>query len=184
MANSLKARAIALLAGREHSRIELRRKLLRRLASAAAIDHDAERGPAGRGPVDGSDAAGADPKGGDADDSASRAREVDALLDWLESHDYLSPARFVESRVHARAARHGAERIRQELGRHAVEMPADVLLALRASEFDRARAVWQRKFGEPAPDAAGRARQARFLAGRGFTAQVIGRIVRGLEDPD
>ena len=46
----------------------------------------------------------------------------------------------------------------------------------------RARAVWGRKFGCLAEDAAARARQMRFLAGRGFSAEVIRRVVSGEDD--
>ena len=108
--------------------------------------------------------------------------EVDALLDWLEAHGYLSDARFVESRVHARSARHGTLRIKQELARHGLELDAEQAAALRATEFGRAKAVWERKFGELAPDARTRAAQARFLAARGFSAEVVRRIVGGTDE--
>ena len=49
-------------------------------------------------------------------------------------------------------------------------------------EVQRAREVWRRKFGEPAPDAAGRARQMRFLASRGFGTEAIRRVVSGGDD--
>ena len=84
--------------------------------------------------------------------------------------------------MHVRAARHGAERIRQELARHGVALDAEALRGLRESELARAQAVWQRKFGRAAPDAAGRAKQARFLAGRGFSGEVIRRVVQGLPE--
>jgi regulatory protein len=146
---SLKARAIAWLAQREHSRGELRAKLLRAAQRDAADDGCA------------------------ADDAA-----IDALLDWLEAHGYLSQARFADARVHLRAPRHGAERIRRELAQHGVALDAEALRALRESELARATLVWQRKFGRVAADAAGRAKQARFLAGRGFSAEVIRRLVQ------
>jgi len=109
-------------------------------------------------------------------------REVDSLLDWLQAHGYLSEQRFVESRVHARAARQGVERIRQELARHGVALAPEQAAALRETEFARAQAVWQRKFGEVAGDARGRAAQARFLAARGFPADVVQRIVGGQDE--
>ena len=155
-APSLKARAIGWLAQREHSRSELRAKLLRRARADAAAAQ--------------------------APDTADPAPAVDELLDWLEAHDYLSAARFAESRLNARAARHGTERIRRELARHGVALAPDALQHLRDSEFERARVVWQRKFGSAAVDAAARAKQARFLAGRGFSPEVIRRVVRGLPD--
>lgn len=167
-ARSLKARAIQLLAQREHSRQELRRKLL---PHAAGYEEQA------RATAAGDDAS--DPEG---DKEAAKAR-VDALLDWLEANHYLSQQRFVESRVHARAARFGNLRIRQELAQHQVTLPADVESSLRATELDRARAVWQARYSGHPADPAGRARQSRFLASRGFSAEVIYRVLREAGKP-
>lgn len=141
------------LAQREHSRVELRGKLLRH---ALAEDAEAE--------------------------SSSAAARVDALLDWLEAHRYLCDQRFAESRMHARAARYGNLRIRVELAQHQVELGAEAEQALAASELERARAVRERKFGALPADAAARARQARFLAARGFSADVVRRALRAVED--
>lgn len=150
---SLKARALQLLAQREHSRTELRRKLLAH--SADAIGAPTEQSGA-----------------------ADREAVVDAVLDWLEQHNYLSLDRFVESRVHARAPRFGNLRIRQELAQHHAALAPDTARVLRDTELERARAVWSRKFGHAATDAAGRAKQSRFLAGRGFTSEVVARVLR------
>ena len=165
---SLKARAIGWLAQREHSRSELKRKLLRRARADAAAD--AARAAEGAAPHEGET------------NAADLEPAIEQLLDWLEAHDYLSQTRFAAARVRERAARHGAERIRQELARHGVALDADALRGLRESELARAQAVWQRKFGSAAPDAAGRAKQARFLAGRGFSGEVIRRVVQGLPE--
>jgi regulatory protein len=155
---SLKARALQWLAQREHSRLELRRKLL-----AAARRRDAAHAHEG--------------------EPADPSAEVEAVLDWLVAQRHLSEARFVESRVHARSARFGTRRIAQELAQHGLALAPDAAAQLRASEVERAREVWARKYGtEPASDAAARARQMRFLAGRGFTPEVIRRVVRGLDD--
>ena len=168
---SLKARAIGWLAQREHSRSELKRKLLRRARADAAADAArAAEGEAGAAPHEGET------------NAADLEPAIEQLLDWLEAHDYLSQTRFAAARVHVRAARHGAERIRQELARHGVALDAEALRGLRESELARAQAVWQRKFGSAAPDAAGRAKQARFLAARGFSGEVIRRVVQGLPE--
>lgn len=107
---------------------------------------------------------------------------VDALLDWLAARGYLSDERFVETRVHARAAKQGAALIRQELARHGLALQPEQATALRESEFARAQALWQRKFGEVADEPRERARQARFLASRGFAADVVRRIVGGQDE--
>lgn len=113
---------------------------------------------------------------------AEEPAEVERVLDELETRGLLSAERFVESLLHRRAARFGTARLRQELQQH--KLPADAVAqaveALRGTELERARAVWQRRFGgEPAADAAERARQMRFLTARGFSSEVIRRVVRG-----
>jgi regulatory protein len=164
---SLKGRGLQMLAQREQSRSELRRKLLRHAQQAAR---------------DAAEAAGAEPVAEPAPDAATPAEQVEAVLDWLQQHQYLSEERFVESRVHARAARFGHQRIRQELALHGLQLPPEAAQQLKETEAARAREVWQRKFGAPAADASGRARQARFLAARGFSGEVIRRVVQGPED--
>ena len=145
---SLKGRALQLLAQRDQSRVELRIKLLRHVAADPEVE--AELGHA----------------------------EVEALLDWLEANRYLSAERFAESRVHARAARFGNRRIQAELAQHGVALAPEVAQARSESELQRAAAVRERRFQAPPRDASERAAQARFLAGRGFSAEVIQRILR------
>lgn len=177
---SLKARAIALLAQREHSRSELQRKLLRLARQQDEKDRAARR-EAGADVLDG----GTEVESGDNDidpSAVNHAAAVEALLDWLQANRYLSEARFVESRINARAQRYGNLRIKQELLQHGVAPDANSLRVLKDSEFDRARQVWQRKFGEIATEAAARAKQMRFLAGRGFSPEVIRKVVRGADD--
>jgi regulatory protein len=152
---SLKARALQWLAQREHSRSELRRKLMRHARQAEAEPGDASS---------------------DTDDAAPA--RVDALLDWLEAHRYLSQERFAESRVHARAERYGNLRIRQELASHQVALTPAAEQSLKDSELGRARALWARRFDAAATSPAERAKQARYLAGRGFSAEVVRRVLR------
>ena len=142
---SLLARALGYLARREHSRAELRRKLVAHAESAG---------------------------------------QLDGLLDDLEGKKLLSDRRFTEVMARSRGARFGAARVKQELRARGV---ADALVReavgdLSQTELQRARQVWRRKFDAPPADAAERARQMRFLAQRGFSAEVIRRVVRGGED--
>ena len=164
---SIKVRALQWLAQREHSRDELRDKLLRLLRRSDALQA-ALAAAADDAPVD---VAGASAQ-------ADPASEVEALLQWLEVRGYLSEARFVESRVNARQARYGNQRIRQELKQHGVTLDAETQQTLSRSEYDRALVVWRKKFGAPGEDAGARVRQMRFLAGRGFSADVVRRVVQ------
>lgn len=178
---SLKARAIGLLAQREQSRAELKRKLLRieqQRLRQAALAHAPAAGR--RQAQDEADRDADAPAADTADAWPARESEVDALLDSLARDGYLDETRFVESRLHLRASRFGAQRIQQELAQHGLRLDADQQAALRASELDRARQVWTKRFGpEPSPDPAERARQTRFLLARGFAADVIRRLLRG-----
>ncbi|MBI3157042.1 MAG: recombination regulator RecX [Burkholderiales bacterium] len=148
---SLKARALRHLAQREHTRAELARKLARHTEGTP-----------------------------DAPD-ASDARQLEELLDALAAAGLLSDRRAAEALVGAKAQRLGALRLRQLLRERGVpeDEAAAALQAVRGDELARAQALWQRRFGSVAEDAAGRARQARFLAGRGFDAEVVRRVVRG-----
>ena len=111
---------------------------------------------------------------------------LDALLDRLVARRLLSDQRFVESLVRRRSGRFGTARIRHELRGH--QLPAEQLesavQALKSSEFDRALEVWRKRFGEPAASRDERLRQMRFLAGRGFAAEVIRRVVAGGHDAE
>ena len=106
------------------------------------------------------------------------------VLDELQAKDFISEARVVESVINRRQAKMGAARIKQELlgkglGKEAV---LDAMASLKSTELDRARELWRKKFDGPAADAAGRAKQMRFLAARGFGGDVIGRVLRGGEE--
>ncbi len=160
---SLKARAIGLLAQREHSRAELRRKLLRiardQLLKAAE--------------------AGAPAETVETPDAEACAEQVDALLDRLAAEGYLSEQRFVESRLHQRAQRFGLQRIRLELAQHGLSLDEEQQAQLRDSELARAREVRQRRFGEALPTEAGeQAKQMRFLMARGFSGDTARKALR------
>ena len=170
---SLKARALGLIAQREHSPVELRRKLL---TQAMRQRRAAERTPLASQAADTDEAATAT-----TGVTVPTAQELDELLDWLVAKDLLNTARFVEARVNLRAQRHGNLRIRHELAQHGVEIDPDKAAALERSELARAQSVWSKRFGERAADAAGRAKQMRFLAARGFSTDVVRRVVAGRE---
>jgi regulatory protein len=142
---SLKARALRYLSQREHSRLELGRKLARH---------------------------------------AQEGEDVDALLDFLEKNNWLSQERFSESLVHRRSARYGNGRIMAELQSHGVagEALQGIKAELKDSEEARACAIWRRKFGTVALDAAERSKQVRFLMQRGFSQRAVRAAVQGADD--
>lgn len=139
---SLKGRALKYLAAREHSRVELARKL---------APH------------------------------AESPEQIQSVLDDLEAKGLLSAQRFADSMLYRKAARYGAARIQAELAQH--QLPPDIAReatqALRETEFQRAHALWARRYGEIPETPEEKARQMRFLAGRGFSGEVVRRVVRG-----
>ncbi len=116
---------------------------------------------------------------------ADESTEIDSVLDELESRGWLSERRVVEQVVHARRPRFGARRIERELLDKGVseESVAAVLPQLKEGELEAARAVWLRKFGGRQAGRPGeRARQVRFLQGRGFDLDVIMKVIKGRDD--
>ncbi|KVM08408.1 recombinase RecX [Burkholderia ubonensis] len=111
---------------------------------------------------------------------AGEDESVEPVLDALEHEGWLSDARFAESLVHRRASRVGAARIVNELKRHAVgdTLVEEVGAQLRETEWARAQAVWRKKFGALPHTPAERAKQARFLAARGFSSATIVKLLK------
>jgi regulatory protein len=129
----LRARALRLLARREHSRQELARKLSPRAESPDALG---------------------------------------ALLDSLESKKQLSDERFASERAHVMSRKFGAARIRQDLKSKGVDGEF-VERVSTEGELERARAILERKYREPALTREERARRMRFLQSRGFSSEII-----------
>jgi regulatory protein len=117
----------------------------------------------------------------------SAAERIARALDDLAARGLLSDARVAESVLAGQGARFGARRLKQTMQAKGLDpaLVAATLQQARASEEERARGVWQRKFGTLAQDAPERARQMRFLAARGFDGEVIRRVVKaGGSDAD
>ena len=150
---SVKGRALRYLAQREHSRVELERKLARRVLDTP--EHSA-------------------------------AAQIALALDELAAHGLISETRVAESVLASGAARYGVRRLKQVLQFKglACELVADTLRRARATELDRARALWQRRYGTAPANAAERARQMRFLAGRGFEGEVVRAVIKGSTNDD
>lgn len=165
---------------REHSRAELQRKLLPHARAELAGIGDAVGVASGDEGTNGHPAETGDPtETGDPGEAA--AARVGRLLDELAAAGWLSDARAAESLVSTKAPRFGAARLRRMLVERGVAREAAdaALEQARATEFQRAFEVWRRRFGEPATDAPGRARQQRFLLSRGFPAAIVRRITGG-----
>ncbi len=107
-------------------------------------------------------------------------------LDDLEQHGLLSDVRTADALLLAKAPRYGSRRLKQMLQAKSLdaELVSQTLVRARESEFDRARAVWHRRFGAPPTDLRERARQQRFMLARGFEASVIDRVLKDASRAD
>jgi regulatory protein len=129
-----------MLAQREHSRLELERKLAR---------------------------------------YTEDQNEIEQVLDDFQRRGWLSEQRVVEQIAVSRRRRFGARRIAHELREKGISEDAigAALPQLKDSELAAAREVWRRKFGALPANARDKARQMRFLQGRGFDLDVIRQLL-------
>ena len=114
--------------------------------------------------------------------------EIERVLDALVAEGWQSDDRYVQGLVHRKAPVHGVARVTQELRQQGIDEKAiaEVRRSLRETELDRATEVWRKRFGSvglPA-DPSEYARQGRFLATRGFSHEVIHKVLRHVFDPD
>lgn len=173
--HNLLAKAVAILSRREHSEKELRQKLQR-----YTDDFDA----------------------------------IDATISRLQRENWQSDERFVETFVQSREHRWGNQKILHALSQHDLDNAQldELKEDLKDSEYERAREVWIKRFGakygvdlygdiestiddellegtehqsleEQMKD---KAKQVRFLASRGFSADVVYKVVntRGAPSED
>ena len=113
--------------------------------------------------------------------------ESDSLEDLLadfKARGWLSEQRFVEQVVHARSGRYGSRYIAHELREKgvAVELIEQALPQLQENDLETARMIWTKKFGKMPEDAKERAKQTRFLQGRGFSFPVIAKVLENGAD--
>lgn len=153
----LRDRAMRILAMRDHSELEFRRKL------AAPIM--TKMGP---------EAVDATPE------------EIDQVVAWCIEHSFLDDSRFVRQFIASRARKgYGPVRIRQELNQKGIARETSEN-AMRECEIDwvsSARDQAQRKYGEPLPtEFAAKVKVQRFLLYRGFMQEDIQEIWRNFAD--
>lgn len=108
--------------------------------------------------------------------------EIETVLSELAQTGLQSDARFAESWLRSNASRHGAAHLRQTLRAKGISAElVDTQVIDLADEQERARSVWQKKFSAPPIDARDWAKQARFLQGRGFSVEIIRKLLKEIE---
>ena len=114
------------------------------------------------------------------------ADEIEAVADWCAAEGFLNEARFAEGKARSLAGRYGAKRVGATLKQKGVtgDIVAETVSALRETDLSRARAMWLRKFAEPAVTINDRNKQVRYLQSRGFGFDVIKRVINGASDEE
>ena len=116
-------------------------------------------------------------------EQASAQQQIARALDELTAAGLLSESRAAASVLRSQGQRYGVRRLKQTLQSKGLdaELISTTLQQAHSTELERAREVWRRRFGTPPASAAERARQMRFMAGRGFEGDVIRRVVQGAD---
>ena len=104
---------------------------------------------------------------------------VELLVDELVRRNLLSEDRLAESRANTLSRKFGASRIRHDLRARGVsdETIERVAAEAKSTEVERAIAIFNRKFREPAASQQDRAKRMRFLASRGFSGDTIRKVL-------
>ena len=110
--------------------------------------------------------------------------EIPPLIEEFEQRGWLSEQRVVEQVMATRRKRFGSQKIAHELRQKGLSEDAIAAAreTLKDSELESARDVWRRKFPEPPANANEKARQMRFLQGRGFSLDIIRKVISGADD--
>ena len=150
-------RAVRILAMRDHSEQELRRKL------AAPV-----MGKNGPEEID------------------ATSEDYDKVIAWCIESRYLDDDRFVQQFIASRSRKgYGPARVRQELGQKGISREA-IERAMRECEIEWAQLARDqaiRKYGEPLPvDFAEKVKVQRFLLYRGYLMEDIQTIWRNFDD--
>jgi len=145
---SLRARAIALLARREYSRVELRDKL------AAGGDHGDH--------------------GADGADAVETLLDELAALGFLSDTRFAQSVVRQKSGGYSKRAIGATLKARGVGG----EAAADALAGADIDDLDAMVALWRRRFGAPPANDKEKARQVRFLQSRGFSLSAIFKLLR------
>jgi regulatory protein len=108
---------------------------------------------------------------------AASQQLLDVLLSELEGRKLLSNHRFAEMRTHTLSRKYGAAKIRQDLKSKGV--PDEIVASVSdEGELERAAAILQKKYRSAANTREEKAKRARFLQSRGFSGEVIYRLIR------
>ena len=111
------------------------------------------------------------------------AEEIPEILVDFKKRNWVSDTRFTEQILHARKSKFGSMRIAHELKEKGVsdELISEAMQEVKVNELSNARGIWQKKFSSPPSTRDEWAKQARFLQSRGFSFEIIKKVINEQE---
>ncbi|MBV1776741.1 recombination regulator RecX [Burkholderiaceae bacterium DAT-1] len=110
--------------------------------------------------------------------------QITALLEYFVARNWQSDQRFAEQYFNSYRSKHGEFRLRQSLQSHGIDGQLIDMVIAHAdhpdgnSELDRARAILLKKFRTSPTNANEYKKQASFLYNRGFSFDLIRKILK------
>jgi len=101
---------------------------------------------------------------------------LESVLDELAAKRQLSDERYADVRTSWLGRKYGAAKIRHDLKAHGVA-EAVVERVSADGDLEKARAILARKYRDAATTREEKARRARFLQGRGFSYEIIRKVL-------
>ena len=107
--------------------------------------------------------------------------DLELVLNELETNDWLSDDRFAEQFVLSKKRKFGPRKISHELKLRGVNelIINRVLGEIKDDEFFLAKKIWEKKFNQFPITIDEKAKQIRFMQGRGIEASIIHQILSG-----
>lgn len=104
---------------------------------------------------------------------------LSAVLDKLEQDGFLSAERVVAQVTRMRRSRFGSQRIIHELKAKGIEehLIHAAIPVLQETELDAAIKIWRKKYANSPATREERGKQIRFMMGRGFSMEIIQRVL-------
>ena len=104
---------------------------------------------------------------------------ADEVVDDFKARSLLSDARFTEQVIHARKAKFGSSRIAYELKQKGIDesLVSAAIANVKADEFTNALDICRKKYKATPQTREEWAKQARFLQSRGFSFDVIKKVL-------
>lgn len=107
--------------------------------------------------------------------------EIKAVLKDLQNKDWLSEERYISRYLECKSTKYGVAKVKYNLicktGNY--DLVEQIITSSDIDEYQNAYKLWYKKFGEVATDFVSAQKQIRFLYNKGFSLDIIKKIVSG-----